>query len=246
MKPLAHEPLGGEALTSYFCLFSFSLRSNFSASSVSSHCHSSLAFSLLSKKKQKKNRSTSATEKLKGRAKNCKYKEMESGWEFIHKQITCIRPWMLSLARLRSCEQGLLVKKKHDILTSLCPRWDVQCWEASSCLPGSSFSSLSLSASSLPSSRLAGWENKYKRMCWKNEREKISKRPRKLKLWSYFLLNSSANTQTIYHHLSVAHLRINKMYFLTQTLETTHKKKMELQDICYCGYLQPANPSLYV
>lgn len=33
-------------LTSYFCLLSFSLRSNFSASSPISHCHSSLAFSL--------------------------------------------------------------------------------------------------------------------------------------------------------------------------------------------------------
>lgn len=36
----------GWRLTSYFCLFSFSLRSNFSASSPISHCHSSLAFSL--------------------------------------------------------------------------------------------------------------------------------------------------------------------------------------------------------
>lgn len=35
-----------EALTSYFCLLSFSLRSNFSASSSIIHCHSSLAFSL--------------------------------------------------------------------------------------------------------------------------------------------------------------------------------------------------------
>ncbi len=34
------------ALTSYFCLFSFSLRSNFSASSCIIHCQSSLAFSL--------------------------------------------------------------------------------------------------------------------------------------------------------------------------------------------------------
>lgn len=33
-------------LTSYFCLLSFSLRSNFSASSPISHCHNSLAFSL--------------------------------------------------------------------------------------------------------------------------------------------------------------------------------------------------------
>lgn len=33
-------------LTSYFCLFSFSLRSNFSASSCIIHCQSSLAFSL--------------------------------------------------------------------------------------------------------------------------------------------------------------------------------------------------------
>lgn len=39
-------------LTSYFCLFSFSMRSNFSASSVSSHCHRSFAFSLLSRKQQ--------------------------------------------------------------------------------------------------------------------------------------------------------------------------------------------------
>lgn len=42
----------GEALTSYFCLFSFSLRSNFSASSVISHCHSSPAFSLLNKNQE--------------------------------------------------------------------------------------------------------------------------------------------------------------------------------------------------
>lgn len=34
------------ALTSYFCLFSFSPRSNFSASSCIIHCQSSLAFSL--------------------------------------------------------------------------------------------------------------------------------------------------------------------------------------------------------
>lgn len=35
-----------KALTSYFCLLSFSQRSNFSASSSIIHCHSSLAFSL--------------------------------------------------------------------------------------------------------------------------------------------------------------------------------------------------------
>lgn len=83
MEPLGHEPLGGEALTSYFCLFNFSLRSNFSASSVISHCHSSLAFSLLRKKTPKKQEHFS-NRKLKGRAKNCKYKEMGSGREFIH------------------------------------------------------------------------------------------------------------------------------------------------------------------
>lgn len=38
-----------EARTSYFCLLSFSLRSNFSASSSIIHCHSSLAFSLWNK-----------------------------------------------------------------------------------------------------------------------------------------------------------------------------------------------------
>ena len=35
---------------------------------------------------------------------------------------------------------------------------------------------------------------------------------------------------------SVAHPRTNKMYFPTQTLETA-LKNMELQDFCYCGYL---------
>lgn len=40
-------------LTSYFCLLSFSLRSNFSASSPISHCHISLAFSLITKKRIK-------------------------------------------------------------------------------------------------------------------------------------------------------------------------------------------------
>lgn len=45
-------------LTSYFCRFSFSLKSNLSASSSISHCHSSLAFSLNAKQIEKEPFST--------------------------------------------------------------------------------------------------------------------------------------------------------------------------------------------
>lgn len=69
-------------------------------------------------------------------------------------------------------------------LTSLYPRRGGQCSEASSSQPGSSFSSPSLSAFSLPSFRLAGWGEGDERT-----EEKNSKRPQQSpQLWSYFIL----------------------------------------------------------
>lgn len=73
------------------------------------------------------------------------------------------------------------------ILTSLCPHWDGRCWEASSSPPGSSFSSLSLSASSLPSFLLAGLEKSIPEDVL-IEQKKEREYQRGNKVWSHFLL----------------------------------------------------------
>ena len=116
MKPLAREAIGTWSPwgRSTYIIF-LSLQFLTEVKLLSLQCQQPLPQLIGLLPIDQKNRSTSATEKLKSRAKNFKYKEMESGCEFIHKQIACIRPWMC-------CEQlwtRTTCKKNKKNMTSL-------------------------------------------------------------------------------------------------------------------------------